>query len=368
MDLALNKLPVTTWRWLGVNEYKLKDFHMPNVPKYNKAVIKQDDFAGVLVQETNIKKVNYDFIESYFNKEKYGVSEELVLLARNSNNTGVLIHAPQGERLLKPIQIEFYGDKENEVIIDNNLIIAEENSEITVVMEYLTEDETLVFHNGLTKIYAKDGAVVNVIKVQRMNKFSQHFDSNVAYVGHGAKVNYISIELGGEKTVTNYVTNLEETSSEANVKSIYLADKKSYVDISYIMNHFGRRSVSNIECRGALKDEAKKVFRGTIDFKKGASRAKGSEEEYAILLNKNVKSDAIPLLICGEDDVEGKHAASAGKIDENKLFYLMSRGFSEKEAKKIIVEASFRPIIDLIPVEELKVRIEAVMQERLVYE
>jgi FeS assembly protein SufD len=353
MDLALNKLPVTTWRWLGVNEYKLKNFHIDKVPKYNKSIVRQANFESVLVQEASKEKVNWDYIESYFNKEKYGVSEELVLLARNSNNTGVLIHAPKGERLLKPIQIEFYGDKENEVIIDNNLIVAEENSEITVIIEYLTDDETKVFHNGLTKIYAKDRAVVNIIKVQTMNHLSEHFDSNVAYVGYGAKINYISVELGGEKSITNYITNLEETGSEANVKSIYLADKKSYVDISYIMNHFGRRSVSNIECRGALKDEAKKVFRGTIDFRKGASKAKGSEEEYAILLSPKVKSDAIPLLLCGEDDVEGKHAASAGKIDENKLFYLMSRGFSEKEAKKVIVEAAFRPIIDSIPVEEL---------------
>lgn len=109
-----------------------------------------------------------------------------------------------------------------------------------------------------------------------------------------------------------------------------------------------------------------KIFKGTLDFKKGASRSKGIEEEYAILLDKTVKADAIPLLLCEEDDVEGQHAASAGQIDSDKLFYLMSRGLDEKEAKKLIVEASFTPIIDKIPMEYLKEEITKEIHRRIV--
>ena len=99
------------------------------------------------------------------------------------------------------------------------------------------------------------------------------------------------------------------------------------MNLAYEINHIGEQSESDILVNGALKDTAKKTFKGTIDFKKGASRSKGKEEEYAILLSEKVKNVAIPILLCQEDDVEGVHAASAGKMDEEILFYIMSRGF-----------------------------------------
>ncbi|MNV83713.1 FeS cluster assembly protein SufD [compost metagenome] len=125
------------------------------------------------------------------------------------------------------------------------------------------------------------------------------------------------------------------------------------------------RTKSDIETRGVLKDTSKKIFRGTLDFKKGATRSNGAEGEHVILLSPSVKSDSIPLLLCGEDDVTGAHAASVGKIDENKLFYLMSRGFNEKEAKKLIIEGSFSDIIDEIPLIELREEILDNIQRRL---
>ena len=199
-----------------------------------------------------------------------------------------------------------------------------------------------------------------------MNKDSENFDSNVSYVDYGAKVNYVNVELGSKKSFSNIVTNLDEDTAESNLKSIYLVDGDRYTDLNYIMNHRGRRTNSDMEIRGVLKDKGNKMFKGTLDFKKGASRSKGSEEEYAILLDPRVKSDAIPLLLCEEDDVEGQHAASAGKIDGDKLFYLMSRGLSEKESKKLIVEASFKPILDLIPVEVIRENIENEIHKKLV--
>lgn len=364
---ALNTLPVITWRWLKVNEAKLKDINIPNIPAYEKPFIVSSDFEEVIVKKMNSSVRLNENIKYFINKEEhYGVSEEFVALGEKHYNSGIFVHSPRNTKLAEPIRLEYKLDEENSAVIDNNIIIAEENSEITVVIDYTTTDDVEAFHNGVTKVYAKDNAVVNIIKVQRMNDKSCHFDSHVAYSGYGAKVNWIQVELGAKNSVTNFINNLNEVSSEANISSVYLADGDRNIDLSYLMNHRGRRSLSNIETRGALKDKAKKVFRGTLDFKRGASRSKGSEEEFAILLDKAVKSDAIPLLLCEEDDVDGMHAASAGQIDSDKLFYLMSRGLDEKEAKKLIVEASFTPIIDKIPLEDLREAIAEEVHRRIV--
>ncbi|MBU5592370.1 Fe-S cluster assembly protein SufD [Clostridium sp. MSJ-4] len=362
----INRLPVITWRWLKVNELNLKELNLPEIKPYEREFLKTSSHGNVVVKsEFNIIDFDNSIKDS---STEYGVSEEVLKIAKDHKNTGVFIHAPRNEASKEPIKIEFVMDKNNASVIDNNIIVAEENSHITVVMEYKTEGEVQAFHNGITKIYAKDGARVNIIKVQTMNDHSYHFDSNVGFIGYGAEINYVSVELGGKVSVTNYVNDLEKETSKADLKSIYLADKDRIVDLSYKMNHIGRRTESNIETRGVLKDKARKTFRGTLDFKKGAARSKGSEEEYALLLDSTVKSDAIPLLLCDEDDVEGAHAASAGKVDEEKLFYLMSRGFNEKEAKLLIVEGSFRHIIDEIPVEDLREHIEKEVQRRLINE
>ena len=133
------------------------------------------------------------------------------------------------------------------------------------------------------------------------------------------------------------------------------------------MIHRGARSISKIDTKGVLLDRAKKVFNGKLDFKRGARHSKGEEEEYVILLDPTVKSDSIPALLCEEDDVEGAHAVSAGQINEDKLFYLMSRGLDERESKKLIVEASFRPIIDKIPIEDLRREVKDEIERRLIY-
>lgn len=364
---ALNTLPVITWRWLKVNEAKLIDLKLDEIPAYNKPFIGGFNYDEVIVKKMNSSLRTSENIKYYVNKEKsYGISEEFVELGEKQYNSGIFVHAPRNIKLEEPIRLEYKLDSENPVVIDNNIIIAEENSEITIVIEYTTSEAVEAFHNGVTKVYAKENSKVNIVKVQRMNDKSMHFDSHIAFSSYGAKVNWIQVELGAKNSITNYVNNLDEENSEANISSVYLADGERNIDLSYLMNHRGRRSISNIETRGALKDKSKKVFRGTLDFKNGASRSKGSEEEYAILLDKTVKADAIPLLLCSEDDVDGQHAASAGQIDSDKLFYLMSRGLDEKEAKKLIVEASFAPIIDKIPILELREAITEEVHRRIV--
>ena len=127
----------------------------------------------------------------------------------------------------------------------------------------------------------------------------------------------------------------------------------------------GRATNYDLAIKGALADRAQKTCKVTIDFKRGSSTSKGSEEEYVTLLSDDIKNVAVPILLCTEDDVEGIHAASAGKIDEDILFYIMSRGFSESEAKRLILESKFAETIDLIENEEIRKRVYTTLSKKL---
>ncbi len=364
----LNSIPVKTYRWLNVNHLKIDEVIRKDKKPYSKKFVDYMDDENISIGTiSNIVSINQHLNKIDDEKYEYGVSKKMVELAENSYNAGVYAYIKRGANIEKPIRIQYAMDKENDLVIDNNIIVASENSRATIVIDYYTLDDVDAFHNGALKIFAKPGANITVIKIQRMNDNSCHFDSNLAIVEPGAEVDFIQVEFGSKRTVTNYISNIKEE-GRSSIDSIYLGDKDRELDLSYYMNHIGRRSISNIETRGALKDKAKKIFKGTIDFKKGSSKSIGKEEESVILLDKTVISKQVPLLLCTEDDVIGEHAASSGKVDEHKLFYMMSRGFSKKEALKALVEASFNPIIDKIPMEDIKNIVKDELARKLVME
>lgn len=362
----LNMIPVKTYRWLNVNYLKMDEVFDKEIKPYTKKYVDEVNSDSLLIGRTN-NIISLNHMDDFKDEIDYGVSKKMVQMAERLNNAGIFATVKRGKVIHEPIRIGYQLDDKEDVLIDNNIIIAEENSQATFVIDYYTESDVEAFHNGALKIYAKPGSHVKVIKIQRMNDNSYHFDSNVAIVENGANVSFIQVEFGCKKLVTNYISNLKDE-SESNIHSIYLGDKDRELDLSYLMNHIGRRSTSNMEIKGALKDRAKKVFKGTIDFKLGSSKSVGREEESVIIFDKDVKAKAVPILLCNEEDVNGQHAASAGRVDEDKLFYVMSRGFSKGEAMKLIVEASFNPVIDKIPFDDIQDIIRREIHNRLVME
>ena len=104
----------------------------------------------------------------------------------------------------------------------------------------------------------------------------------------------------------------------------------------------------------ALKDAAKKIFRGTIDFKKGAAGAVGNEKEDVLLLDDDVVNQTIPLILCAEEDVEGNHGATIGKLDDDMVFYLESRGMELPKIYKMMAKARIDAVLRLVPDEKTK--------------
>ncbi len=363
MNLELNKvnvLPVKTWSWLRVNHLTLSET-IPDIVPYEKNVINwnQNDENKLLIQQSN------DEFDSLFQLET-GMGEEAVDFIKQNKNKDILICVPKGEKIEKPIFIN-YELKEEESIVDLNRIIAEEDSQITIVLSYKNENNKKAFHGGLTFLEAKKNAVINLVIVQLLNDESIHLNDIATKVGENATINITQAELGGSKVALGLRTQLLGNESKQYVNSIYFGDKERFIDINYIVNHIGRFTISDLKLNGALLDEGRKLFRGTIDFKKGAVGASGAEEEFNLLFSPKIKNITAPLILCGEENVEGKHGANSGKILEEQLFYMMSRGIDELTAKKIMIESSFAPVIERVPDEELKNEISDYVKGRLLH-
>jgi Fe-S cluster assembly scaffold protein SufB len=191
-------------------------------------------------------------------------------------------------------------------------------------------------------------AHLKVSKVQLHDHNVRHVEHRYAVGGKNSTVDYVSAELGSSTSIIYYKTDLNHDENQFNSQAMYLGNGDQIFDFSYWVPTQGVKTNTDILTTGALMDTSKKYFRGTIDFLRGGKKAVGSESDVCLLLNKGVHSISIPLLLCKEDDVVGNHASSAGQIDKDKLFYLMSRGFNEAGAQLIIVESNIRPVIDAL--------------------
>lgn len=349
----INSIPVRTWSWLGVNDIAMEGgFTIEDMEKipFSYQWINESSFPG------KFEPMNEDKImHSIFNTLTYdGIGEKVNRNVMKEYNTGFYLETNKGAKVKEPIHIDFAFEEEQTQVIDNNAILAREGSEVTVIANYQSKTSTKAFHNGLTRIYCEKGATVNYIIFQRLSKESTHLGACLTKLEEAAKVNYIIVELGAKESITNVRTDLIGDQCGANMYTVYMGDEDRVIDINYLMNHYGRETKSNIDVKGVLQEQCNKIFKGTLNFEKGASKSTGSEEEYVVLLSDKVRNRSVPILLCTEEDVSGQHAASAGKIDEDKLFYLMTRGFRETEAKKLIIEAAIRPIIDRIPEEDTR--------------
>ena len=223
--------------------------------------------------------------------------------------------------------------------------------DIKQIRELLTKSTTTnstVESRKANRTETLEQSIVSYLEQINLIKSIKNLDDFYTKLEDKADVEYINIELGGSENILNYYHDLVGQESRMIHDIAYLGNKEQKFDISMVMSHGGKKSYSDIHTLGALSGNSKKSFRGTLDFLRGAVASEGAEEDTCLLLDPTVKSISLPLLLCKEDNVVGNHAASAGQIDHNKLFYIMSRGFSEVEAKHIIVESMIRPIIDRI--------------------
>ena len=290
----------------------------------------------------------------------YGTGKILEELNYETANSKIRI---QTSIKKEDIKIRYNFDDNNVNLINQIEIIA--NGDTNVIIEYKSQTSLKCLHNGIIRTIVNENAKLNVTIVNLLNEESDNFEAIENRLEKNSKVNYTIIDIGGKTSVSNYYSNIIGENADNDLKSIYLGIGEQRKDINYIAELRGTKTNIDIDVQGALKDEAKKNFKGTIDFKKGSKKAKGNENEYCMLLSDKAKSIALPMLLCTEEDVEGNHSTASGKVDEKQLFYIMTRGISYKEAVKLIVKSKFNKIIERISDEELKDEILSEIDKRL---
>ncbi len=217
------------------------------------------------------------------------------------------------------------------------------NGDTNIIIEYISNTSKKCFHNGIIRIIANAKSKLDITIVNLLNENSDNFEAIENKLEENSNVKYTIIDIGGKTSISNYYSNIIGDNAENDLKSIYLGIDNQIKDINYIAELRGKKKTNiDIDVQGALKDSAKKNFKGTIDFKKVQKSQKEMKTNIVCFYQIKAKSIALPMLLCTEEDVEGNHSTASGKVDAKQLFYLMTRGLSYKEAVKLIVKANFK--------------------------
>lgn len=337
-----NFIPCNTWNSTRVNNTEVL---LPNLSPKEYSLVKNEN-------------KNLDF--SY---EKFSFSNELTETLKAFTNLSLDFVSTKENSLNKIVSLEL--NEENNQLVDIIKIKAEENSTLNLALDYFSKEDVKGFRHTIIEVEAEENSNVKIFLSQRFSLDILSIQSVYYKVKKNANVEFIQVDLGSKENYLSYIGELAEKEANVSINSIYFGKNNQKLDFNYVANQIGQATNYDLSIKGALADRAQKTCRATIDFKRGSSTSKGSEQEYVTLLSDDIRNVAVPILLCTEDDVEGLHAASAGKIDEDILFYIMSRGFSETEAKRLILESKFAETIDLIDNEEIRKRVYTTLSKKL---
>lgn len=278
---------------------------------------------------------------------------------------GAVLHLAQGAVIERPIYLLFISTDESHAVHPRNFILMEEHSRATVVEHYRGLNGAAYFTNAVTQIAVGKNAALAHYKLQQegMNAFhiaridcrQQHgsrFDSHSLALGAGLSRSEISTCFGGERAETTF-------------NGLYVAGGRQHMDHHTRIDHAEANCVSREFYRGVLNDYARAVFNGKVIVREGAQKSDAHQANHNLLLSKEAEVDTRPQLEIYADDVKCTHGATVGRLDEDMIFYLRSRGVQEELAKAILTYAFAHDIIGRIQLAPLKHKVAEALIARL---
>lgn len=330
-----------------------------------------EDLKGKGVIFTDIQtavKEHSELVKKYFMQDAVSPDEnKLLALHAALMNGGVFIYVPKNTVVEVPLQGVFVQEGRFGMF-NHVLIVAEANSSVTYVENYMSEGEPqATAANIVAEIYAEDGATVNFGAVDNLSASVTTYVNRRAQVsGKDAKVYWALGQMNDGNTVSENTTYLVGQGSFTDTKTVAIGRGTQTQNFTTNVIHFGKNSDGQILTHGVMKDAATSIFNGVTKIEHGATKSNGEQTERVLMLSEKARGDANPILLIDEDDVTAGHAASVGKIDPLQMFYLMSRGISRHEAERLIIHGFLAPVVNELPIESVRERLIEVI-ERKVY-
>jgi Fe-S cluster assembly protein SufD len=276
---------------------------------------------------------------------------------------GAFVYVPKGVEVELPLHLAFELATEGAAQHWRVLVIAEESSRITLFEEHV--EGRPGYANGVVELSIGANARVEYVTVQSRHLETLNFAYHRAEVARDAELDWAACALGSRTGKTRMESRLTGPGSTAKLTGTYIVDGERHLDLDTTQEHDAPHATSDLAFKGVLADRSRAVWRGVIRVAPGAQRTDAYQENRNLLLSPKAHADSIPGLEIETNDVRCTHGATAGPVDRQLLFYLMSRGLERAEAERLVVEGFFADVLERIGNEPVREALRGALLKRL---
>ncbi len=313
------------------------------------------------------QKYHSDFLAQSLGQIVKPEDGKFAALASTFASDGVVVFVPRGQKVKNPLHSIFWSPGRNLARFTRLLIWLEDESELTFVHEAVSPyyPDSQSFHAGIVEIYVGEAAKLTFVEMQSWGRDVWNFSHERARVDRDGQLDWIFGAVGSKLTNSFSDIDLIGQGATARMSGFYFTDSDQHLDHDTQQNHFAPNTTSDLLYKGALKDNSRSVWQGMIYVAPGAQKTDGYQANRNLTLSPNARADSIPGLEILANDVRCTHGATVGKIDQEQLFYLLSRGIPHADAVRLIVEGFFEPIMDRIPFDGVRNRFRLAIKQKL---
>lgn len=286
-------------------------------------------------------------------------------LAGALSQNGVVLYIPKGLSVEQPLNSLLWGPGPGLAHLTHILVYVDEGASVTYVHEAASPDESSpALHAGIVEIKVADAASLRFVELQSWGRHVWNFSHERIQVGRDGNLDWIFGAIGSRLTKNFSELDLAGEGATGRMSGFYFTDGNQHLDHDTQQNHLAPHTTSDLLFKGALKGHSRSVWQGMIYVAKSAQKTDGYQANRNLVLSPNARADSIPGLEILADDVRCTHGATVGKLEEEPLFYLKSRGIPDKEAERLLVEGFFDPIMQRIPFEGVRTRFQQAIHEK----
>ena len=205
------------------------------------------------------------------------------------------------------------------------------------------------YHGGVTELFVGPGAQVRYVNSQDFGRQVYDLRRQTAILERDSRLEWLTVNLGGGLSRSTQHSMMRGPGAEARVTGLYLPDSSQHVAFDTLQDHVAGNCLSDLLYQGALLGKSRAVYEGTIRAWPGAQGTNAYQSNRNLLLSPKARVDSLPRLEIEANDLRCTHGATVSQVDEDMVFYLMSRGIPREDAVRLIVEGFFRPSLDRLP-------------------
>ncbi|MDP9068236.1 MAG: Fe-S cluster assembly protein SufD [Actinomycetota bacterium] len=354
------------WRYVDVRGFDFSRFQAPETSLTAPALPDQLRAKGVVFTDfATAAREHPDLLREHFFTEVPVDEHRFTALHGAFHSDGVLIYVPRQVEVEIPLEairrVAAGGS-----VFPHTTIVVEEQGALTFVDRFSSaEFADPALCASVVEVEARRGAVVNYISLQEWGRSVHHFQTQ-RFTGHrDVTVRSLAVNLGSTFARTQVESVLKGEGSFSEMLGLYFADTDQHFAQRTLQSHNAAHATSDLLYKGALKERSRSEYSGLIKVLQGAQGTDAYQANRNLILSEEALARSIPQLEIEANEVRCTHGATVSPVEEEHLFYLMSRGIDRITAQKLVVFGFFRDVLDRIRVEQVRDELSAAISAKV---